>query len=107
MGRKPKYEDITDKWMHDPKWRNQVPFMIGDFLCYEIVKGSGRDATYAHFMYNTKDKTFNNMICDGVPVDVIKYYINWFLDNDSITYSLTDSLWFKENVSNEFIKEEI
>ena len=35
MGRKPKYEDITDKWMHDPKWRNQVPFMIGDFLCYE------------------------------------------------------------------------
>lgn len=74
MGRRPKYEDITDKWLHDPKWKDQEPFMIGDYLCYEVVKGK----TYEHFMYDTKGKSYNTMICECVPKDVIDFYFKWF-----------------------------
>lgn len=74
MGRKAKYENITDRWMNDKKWTYQDPFMIGTNICWEEIKGTGKNIVFEHYMFDTKNKSINQMICSGVPTEAIRMY---------------------------------
>ena len=79
MSRKAKFTDISDRWMNDSKWKYEKPFMIGPYLCFETVKGSGKTAVFEHHMIDTTGLTVNHLICQMIPKEAIEMYK--FLNN--------------------------
>ena len=82
MARKGKYKDIKDRWKHDEKWIYQNPFMIDNFLCYDKVKGTGKNKIVEKFIYDTTNKTVEEMRKEGLEDFVINTYL--FLNNGVI-----------------------
>ena len=70
MGRKAKFESITDKWLNDEKWVYEKPFMIGNFICWETWK----EKKAVHHMFDTSGKTISDLKEAGVPFDAIQIF---------------------------------